>query len=332
MKGIVTTLSLLILPVLALGHHSRAEFSDETVEVEGVLTRVVWKNPHIAFFLDVETEGGGVESWRIEGWTNPAGLVRSGVTPELFQPGDRLVVAGRPSKIRKAVLVTNALLADGTEAVMAPRVERRWEGSAIGDVSQPAPRMADASAENRGIFRAWYPAGNPMMMIRRFPFTEQAIAARADWDPVDNPIVRCEQPGMPFPFFHPRPILFIDEGQNVELHHSYFDTLRTIHVNDGRSANDRPSSRLGFSKGAWEDDRTLVIETTHIDYPYFDHSGTIQGEAIEFTERYSVSEDETRLDLHLTIEDPVAFTETVTVEWHFLALDQPFSVYECNVF
>ena len=332
MRRIATTLLVLFLPTIALGHHSRAEFSDETIEVEGVLTRVVWQNPHIAMFLDVETETGGVEIWRVEGWTNPAALVRSGVTPELFETGDRLVVAGRPSKIRNAVLATNTLLADGTEAVMAPRVEPRWDGPAIGGVSQPAPQMADATAESRGFFRAWYPSGNPMMMTRRFPYTEQAIAARADWDPIDNPIVRCEQPGMPFPFFHPRPILFSDAGQNIGLHHSYFDTRRTIHIEDGTSADDQPSSRLGFSKGAWEDERTLVIETTGIDYPYFDHSGTIQSDAIEFTERYTLSEDETRLDLHLTIDDPVAFTQTVTVEWHFLALEQPFSVYECNVF
>ncbi|MDH3420113.1 MAG: DUF6152 family protein [Gammaproteobacteria bacterium] len=332
MRRLVATLSLLILPALALGHHSRAEFSDETVEVEGILTRVVWQNPHIAFFLDVETESGDVETWRVEGWTNPAALVRAGVTPDLFEPGDRLVVAGRPSKIRNAVLVTNALLADGTEAVMAPRVEQRWDGPAIGDASQPAPRMVDAMAENRGFFRAWYPSGNPMMTMRRLPYTEQAVAARADWNPIDNPIVRCEQPGMPFPFFHPRPILFTEDGQNISLHHAYFDTRRTIHVDDGLSADDQPRSRLGFSKATWQNEHTLVIETTGIDYPYFDHSGTIQGSAIEFTERYSLSEDQTRLDLQLIIDDPVAFTETVTIDWHFLALDQPFSVYECNVF
>ncbi len=191
MKGTVAAASLLIFPVFALGHHSRAEFSDETVEIAGVLTRVVWQNPHIAFFLDVETESGEVETWRMEGWTNPAALVRSGVTPEHFEPGDRLVVAGLRSKRRNALLVTNTLLADGTEAVMAPRAERRWDGPAIGNVTQPGPQMADTAAEDRGFFRAWYPAGNPMMMMRRFPHTEQAVAARADWDPVDNPIVRC---------------------------------------------------------------------------------------------------------------------------------------------
>ncbi len=332
MRRIASAFSLLILPVIALAHHSRAEFSDETVEIEGTLTRVVWQNPHIAFFLDVETEDGGVESWRIEGWSNPAALIRSGVTPELFEPGEQLVVAGRQSKRRNAVLVTNTLFANGTEAVMAPNAERRWDGPAVGQESQPGPRMADASAENKGFFRAWYPAGNPMMAMRRFPYTEQAVAARADWDPIDNPIVRCEPPGMPFPFFHPRPILFTDEGQTLSLHHSYFDTQRTIHVDDGLSANNQSSSRLGFSKGTWENDNTLVIETTNIDYPYFDHSGTIQGSDIEFTERYTLSEDQTRLDLQLTISDPVAFTETVTVDWHFLALAQPFSVYECNVF
>jgi len=41
MRDIITAFSLLILPVIASGHHSRAEFTDEMREIEGVLTDVI---------------------------------------------------------------------------------------------------------------------------------------------------------------------------------------------------------------------------------------------------------------------------------------------------
>ncbi len=97
-------------------------------------------------------------------------------------------------------------------------------------------------------------------------------------------------------------------------------------------AVDPPPSRLGYSLGRWEDANTLVIETSNINYPYFHFDGTSQSDAITITERYSLSEDQTRLDLHLTIEDPATLVEPATADWHFLALDETFSVYECNAF
>ena len=134
------------------------------------------------------------------------------------------------------------------------------------------------------------------------------------------------------PLFHPRPILFSEQGQEIGMHLGYFDIQRTVHLDENLNPEEQAPSHLGFSKGRWENERTLTIETTRINYPYIDISGTIQSDAVQVTERYSISEDQTRLDLALTIADPVALTETVTVEWHFLALDEPFSVYECNVF
>lgn len=316
----------------ALAHHSQAEFSDGVIELEGTLTQVVWQNPHIVLFLDVATEGGDVETWRIEGAGNPRRLEASGVTRELFGTGDHLVVLGRPSEHRKAVLVTNVLLPSGVEALMTARAASHWGAPVIGTDTAPESRLARAAADDAGLFRAWFPAGNPMMQMMRFPFTDEAAAARAQWDPVDNPIVRCEPAGLPNPLFHPQPILFEQDGDDIRLRHAYFDTRRTIHMDAAVNAADQPASPLGFSKGRWTDDRTLVVNTSRIDYPYFDNRGTIQGSGIEITERYTLSEDQAQLTLQLTIVDPVSLRERATGEWRFVALDQPYAVYECNVF
>jgi hypothetical protein len=331
MKRLVISLSALAIPTAAFSHHSRAEFSNETVEIAGVLTEVIWRNPHIALQVDVQSENGEIQSWRIEGWTRPAALVSAGVTPDLFTVGESVIVAGRQSRRREALLATNVLFSDGIEAVMAP-VDPHWDGPVIGTESPPPPQVAEAAAENRGFYRAWYPAGNPMMLMRSFSFTAAAISSRDAWDPIDNPIVRCEPPGLPVPFFHARPILFAEQGQTLSLHHSYLDTRRTVHMTADESAADGPASRLGHSTGRWEDERTLVVETSSINYPYFHIDGTAQTDAIKITERYVLSDDQARLDFRLTIEDPATLAQPATAEWHYLALDEPFSVYECNVF
>ena len=49
-------------------HHSRAMFdTDVLVSVEGVVTNVEWRNPHMWVTLDVPTGDGTMESWGFEG-------------------------------------------------------------------------------------------------------------------------------------------------------------------------------------------------------------------------------------------------------------------------
>jgi hypothetical protein len=344
MKRIIrwsATLVVIALPGIVLGHHSRSEFADETTEIEGVLTDVIWRNPHIALFLNVVNENGEEESWRIETFGAPRSFEDSGVSEDLFRIGDRLTVAGRVSTRRSYpyILGTNALLANGTEAILGGIYEPYWDGPYVGGASEYTEENAqvvNATAEDLGIFRVW---SNPGRTIEGgveryvdYPFTDEAVAARAEWDTIDNPITRCEQPGMPVPVTQPVHFRIIEEGQDIVFHYAFFDTLRTIHMDQDLRPEAYPPSHLGFSKGVWENDSTLVIETTRINYPYVSTNGTIQSDAVEVFERYTLSDDQTRLDIYMTVDDPVAFTRTATYRWHFLALGQPFSRYVCNVF
>ena len=89
-------------------------------------------------------------------------------------------------------------------------------------------------------------------------------------------------------------------------------------------------SNLGYSVGYWEDN-TLVVETSHIDWPFFDRLGTSQTKAIEILERFTLSEDERRLDYRVTILDPETFTGPATIEAHWLALGETIEPDECQV-
>ena len=49
MRFIFVLVAFSCLPIAAAAHHSRAEFSDRELELEGELIEVAWRNPHPLF-------------------------------------------------------------------------------------------------------------------------------------------------------------------------------------------------------------------------------------------------------------------------------------------
>ena len=96
MKAILTLCTVaLLLPAAALAHHSFAAVfdSDQSVELDGEITKVEWTNPHIWFYLDVRNADGDVENWQCEGGT-PNSLRRRGWTSETLKTGDDVQIEG----------------------------------------------------------------------------------------------------------------------------------------------------------------------------------------------------------------------------------------------
>jgi uncharacterized protein DUF6152 len=338
---LILSLSLLLsFPLQLSAHHSRHEFAcsqgrcPNDQELTGEIAQVMWFNPHAALMLKVTDESGKEQLWRIETFGGPQGFARFGITGDLFHVGERVTVAGAPSTLRRSYFLgTNALLADGTEVILGAS-GRRWNGAVVGLGYGAGPRVDEeklkgAAQENRGIFRVWTtPSQGPR---RHDPFTREALAAREKFDVANNPLARCEQPGMPVTMMQPTSFRFIDEGETLKLHAVYMDTVRTIHLAGAGNPDDQPATHLGYSVGRWEG-RTLVVETMKINHPYFDIRGTPQSPSVKTVERFTLSQDQSRLDYHLTIIDPPTFTEPATYERYLLALDEPFAAMDCKVF
>ena len=83
--------------------------------------------------------------------------------------------------------------------------------------------------------------------------------------------------------------------------------------------------------GRWEGN-TLVVETTRINYPFFNQSGIRQSEDVRTVERFALSDDQTRLDFSMTIIDPQVFTEPATATRTYVALGEPFVPLDCTLF
>ena len=100
----------------ALAHHSFAAIYDteQSVTVTGIVTNVDWLNPHAHFFVDVESEAGGVDNWDFE-LASPNGLMRLGWRRDSLQPGDAVTVVGIPARDGSTRANTRSVtLSDGT--------------------------------------------------------------------------------------------------------------------------------------------------------------------------------------------------------------------------
>ena len=354
MRIVLVLAGLAILPLAASAHHSRAHYSGEVLELRGDVVRLRWGNPHTAVMLETANESGEAATWRIDF------LGTRGLSREALEVGRRLTLAGLQSNRGPGdLLATNVLLADGTE-LMLGAVEPFWSSDlAPAPIATCVDTLVDGLAENRGLFRVWSPPADDWERYIRLqhsyyfleneeerarvwsqaifgswrsePYTESALAARADWDPIDNFATRCEPEGMPRLMMNPHPFEFVDEDEQIRLRSELYDIDRIIHMGSSPAPDDVPASALGYSIGRWVAD-TLVVQTTRVNWPWLDNSGTPQSEAVEFEERFTVSANQTRLNYQLTMTDPATFTEPAVYDRHWVALmGAAIQTYGCQV-
>jgi Family of unknown function (DUF6152) len=96
----ILTLLLGFVPMTAplSAHHSRAMFDvNELVSVEGVVTKVEWRNPHMWVTLDVPAPNGKTETWGFEG-SGAASMVASGISPQILKVGNRVKIIAHPPR------------------------------------------------------------------------------------------------------------------------------------------------------------------------------------------------------------------------------------------
>ena len=112
------------LPLSA--HHASGPFydSDKPIEIEGVVTRFVFRNPHAALFLDVTDESGETAEWQIE-LGAPVMLRRVGWTPDLLPVGMVVRVAGPSARTEgaKGLLGRKLTRADGSPILEGGRTQ-----------------------------------------------------------------------------------------------------------------------------------------------------------------------------------------------------------------
>lgn len=79
--------------VSLLAHHSASTAYDTSkkITLNGTVTKLEWKNPHVFYYLDVADASGTVTNWAIEGST-PNQLYRNGWRKDDLKAGDTVTL------------------------------------------------------------------------------------------------------------------------------------------------------------------------------------------------------------------------------------------------
>jgi hypothetical protein len=296
----------------AAAHHAASGLYDrnDIGEIEGTIASIFWRNPHVRLGLTRTTPTGEQELWEIEfGSVNT--VERLGVNREVINLGDLVKVTGSMGRDGlKAMFAGLITLPNGEEVLLQAGEERRYglTEDALRDARNVDPALrADIS-------RVWLPKDRPRTSsgTTQFPMTDAARRIKAQWDPAQDPALRCIPPGLPTAMDNPYPVEFLNRGDTIVMLLEEWDGVRTFHMNGG-APGIQTQPRMGDSVGRW-DGRTLIVETTNIGWRYIDDLGTPQSEDAVIVERFTLSPDGTSLGWEARITDPVNFTEPVVME------------------
>ncbi len=307
MRRITVSLTFLSFAPLASAHHSIAVFFDRSidVEVEGTVTDIFWRNPHVGLTLEVVNEQGETEVWELEGGTINT-LARRGLTEGAVTIGERIRAAGAGSRRGEpAIFMSHVLLPDGREVVVSDgEAPPRWTTSS----AATAVASADGDAADSGFFKVWglrelYRLRNPLVLTPAGQAAKAAFNARTD-----DPGLKCIPPGMPNAVLNPYPMQLIDEGDRIVQRVEEWDARRVIYMTDDLPSQPETPAHLGLSAGRLEGN-ALIVGTTDVDFPLLDADGTPMSPEAEILERYTLNEDGTRLQYEVIVTDPVNLVE-----------------------
>ena len=312
-------LSLLLVPcAAAIAHHSRAHFLlDETIELEGTVTEVGWRSPHVYLVVDVLNESGVMQNWTLEGHSIP-GFLRIGWQRDSVQVGDRAKIVAHPNRYKEKTfaMLYSATLANGATyyAYSIPA------GRTVAGVANRAPTAP--STDFSGTWRAMISVREATIDSFRaptdWPLTARGRAQVDAFDIDDDPVLDCVPMGVPRLILSTYSHRWRRDANSFEIEKERTPQVRIIHLNESAPPADYQANELGYSIGHFEDDGSLVIETSGFAATLWGNSrGLDSSERKRVVERYALTDGGYRMSVSYTIEDPVYLTRPVTVEGEY---------------
>ena len=101
-------------------HHVVTQFFDTSklVTLQGTLTRIEWREPHVILRLETRAGNGSPVSWSVE-TRNPQGLAQAGLNRDAFKVGD-------------SVSAIVCVAKDGTRWAVTHEIARRGTAASVG--------------------------------------------------------------------------------------------------------------------------------------------------------------------------------------------------------
>ncbi len=296
MKHFLSALGLnVILATPAAAHHNWSAIYDveSDIEIEGVISSIQWRNPHVRVSFTVD-EGTANEMVYTTESNSVASLTRMNITEDVLAVGTRVRVAGYRSRSRDDdIFMNHLLLPDSREVIFLRTAEPRWpDASRIGNTDRLHGRVVEEDFSRRptSIFAVWN-------TIYGAEGSHQALRYPRGEFPIDYAEERgsgsCATKDVWSAMGAPYPIQLIDNGDTVVIHAEEFDTIRTVHMGIDHDDPGTVRNNLGYSTGRMDGGKLLVATT-------FEGSNS----PIQFNETFELSDDHNRLLYTSTLVNP----------------------------
>ncbi len=330
-----------------LAHHAISAKFDEAKQVtlNGIVTDVDWKNPHVHVMINVKT-GNDVANWAIE-LESPIALQQSGWGRDVVQPGDVLTVQGIAARngSRQAWARSVVMSKTGRQVL---NVKNTMPAAPL--TPRPTPRGADGKprlgAAPGGVQGYWaYPSATVLVEKNAsIPMDASGLLKNiADADKVaplqpwalalyrerqrrflqDDPTyLNCKPPGGPRQFEQPEGVQFVEDSarQRMFLLLGGGNSNYRILWMDGRGhkgqvgGDDDNPLYYGRAVAQWEGD-TLVVDTRGFNEDFwFTNGGLPHTEQLRLVERFTRTDFDT-LRYEVTVEDEGAYTRPWSTGW-----------------
>ena len=193
--------------------------------------------------------------------------------------------------------------------------------------------LADPANDDRSIVEIAADANRFNEAYYNSLLTTEGQRHYAEFDPADDPVNTCEPAGFIRQVLQPLPMKIEQYDDRVVFRFEYEDTVRTVHMDGREHPADLTPSRLGHAIG-WYDGETLVVETRGIAPAVYAHivgKGYWNTSGAVTIERYTKSDDGERLDIVLTVVDPVYLRKPLAIYFGWLSIpDEEFQEYTCE--
>jgi hypothetical protein len=345
--GLLLAASLVAAAPTVIAHHAIAAKFDETksVTLNGIVTDVDWKNPHVHILINVKT-GNDVVNWAVE-LESPIALQQSGWASDTVQVGDTLTVQGITARngSKQAWARSVVMSKTGRQVLM---VRNTMPPAPL--QPRPAPKGADGKprlgAAPGGVLGYWaYPSATVLKdkdstvtldasgLLKNIADADK-VAPMQPWALAlykerqrrflqDDPTyLNCKPPGGPRQFQQPEGVQFVEDPvrQRIFLLLGGGNSNYRILWMDGRGhkgqvgGDDDNPLYYGRAVAQWEGD-TLVVDTRGFNEDFwFTNGGLPHTEQLRLVERFTRSDFDT-LRYEVTIEDPGAYTRNWSTGW-----------------